>query len=114
MTISYCKECGQRFDNGGYSWKKVCTACYVEKKKAEHESLAAEVEELRGFADQARFEIARLRRELACQVAALRQPAIEPDMLGRLIRLCHPDRHQGSEAANIATAWLLEQRRGAA
>ena len=36
-----------------------------------------------------------------------------PEMLARLIRLAHPDRHQGSEAANIATAWLLAQRKGA-
>lgn len=36
------------------------------------------------------------------------QPAlIPPDMLRRLIQLCHPDRHSGSEAANIATRYLL-------
>lgn len=33
------------------------------------------------------------------------------DMLLRLIRLCHPDRHGNSEAANNATAWLLAQRK---
>lgn len=37
---------------------------------------------------------------------------IPADMLARLIRLCHPDRHNGSDAANAATAWLLEQRSG--
>jgi len=31
-------------------------------------------------------------------------------MLSRLIRLCHPDKHNGSEAANTATQWLLAQR----
>ena len=35
---------------------------------------------------------------------------IPSDMLSRLIRLAHPDRHDNSEAANIATAWLLSQR----
>lgn len=33
------------------------------------------------------------------------------DMLHRLIRLCHPDRHGNSEAANKATVWLLKQRK---
>jgi hypothetical protein len=40
-------------------------------------------------------------------------PLIDADMLRRLIQLAHPDRHGGSEAARIATAWLLEQRQRA-
>ena len=35
---------------------------------------------------------------------------IPSEMLSRLIRLCHPDRHGNSEASNEATAWLLTQR----
>lgn len=37
------------------------------------------------------------------------QPAapIESDMLRRLIQLCHPDKHAGSESAGIATRYLL-------
>lgn len=37
--------------------------------------------------------------------------SIPEDMLGRLIRLAHPDRHGNSEASNKATAWLLSQRK---
>jgi len=32
------------------------------------------------------------------------------DVLNKLIRLVHPDRHNNSQAANEATAWLLLQR----
>jgi hypothetical protein len=35
---------------------------------------------------------------------------IPDEILARLVRLCHPDRHGGSAAANEATAWLLKQR----
>lgn len=35
---------------------------------------------------------------------------IPVDILQSLIRLCHPDRHGNSEAANEATSWLLAQR----
>lgn len=38
------------------------------------------------------------------------QPSIQPDMLKRLIHLCHPDKHNGSQASLLATQWLLEQR----
>jgi hypothetical protein len=38
------------------------------------------------------------------------QPQIPKEMLRRLLQLTHPDRHAGSEAAQIATRWLLEQR----
>jgi hypothetical protein len=34
-------------------------------------------------------------------------PLPDPDMLRVLIQLCHPDRHDGSEAAKRATQWLL-------
>lgn len=34
--------------------------------------------------------------------------AIPHDMRRRLVQLCHPDRHDGSEASRIATQWLLE------
>jgi hypothetical protein len=37
-------------------------------------------------------------------------PTIEPTMLRRLIQLCHPDRHGGSEAATTATRYLLKMR----
>jgi hypothetical protein len=35
---------------------------------------------------------------------------IPKDMMRRLIQLVHPDKHNGSEAANTATQWLLSQR----
>lgn len=35
---------------------------------------------------------------------------IPPDVLKLLIRLCHPDKHGNSSAANRATTWLLRQR----
>lgn len=37
-------------------------------------------------------------------------PPIDPAMLRRLIQLCHPDRHGGSEAATVATQYLLDLR----
>jgi hypothetical protein len=36
--------------------------------------------------------------------------SIPPDMLRRLLWLCHPDRHGDSDAATVTTAWLLTQR----
>ena len=37
--------------------------------------------------------------------------SIPDDVLSSLIRLAHPDKHNGSPVANKATAWLLEQRK---
>lgn len=36
--------------------------------------------------------------------------ALEPGLLDRLIRLCHPDKHNGSKTANDVTQQLLELR----
>lgn len=41
---------------------------------------------------------------------AAKQLTIPLPIMRRLLWLCHPDRHGNSEAATIATAWLLAQR----
>lgn len=61
-----------------------------------------------------------LRRELAkrfapppAATAAISAPKLQEEQLMKLIRLCHPDRHQDetlSEIASEMTKWLLEQR----
>ncbi|MBL8423289.1 MAG: hypothetical protein JNK06_07325 [Candidatus Accumulibacter phosphatis] len=94
MSLATCPECGDRFHKD-QPWKTICTACWKESKRAEH----AELLELRE-------EVAELRLAIAEMKAAV----IEPDMLARLIRLCHPDKHGNSEVANTATQWLLAQR----
>lgn len=35
---------------------------------------------------------------------------IEPEMIRRLLQLCHPDKHNNSEASIKATQWLLSKR----
>jgi hypothetical protein len=35
---------------------------------------------------------------------------IEPEMIRRLLQLCHPDKHNGSESSIKATQWLLSKR----
>lgn len=59
-------------------WKRVCLDCYLDAKG-----------------------------RTATRYAVTPAP-IEPGMLRRLVQLCHPDKHQGSEAANIATRFLLD------
>lgn len=78
-----CPTCGEKFFQDE-PWKRTCLPCWKSRKFAE-------------------------------TAEAWRPPPPAPvipgDMLARLIRLCHPDRHGGSEAANVATCWLLEQRK---
>ncbi len=96
MILATCPVCGSQYFQDE-PWKKTCLSCWQKKKRAEKSSSGTpdEVQKLRD-------EVLRLR------LAA--PPPIEPNMLSRLIRLCHPDKHGNSEAANEATAWLLAQR----
>jgi predicted RNase H-like nuclease (RuvC/YqgF family) len=65
-------------------------------------------------------EVAQLKRQimylqiersiLRDEQSGAKASAVPKEMLGRLIRLCHPDRHDGSAAATEATQWLLKQR----
>jgi hypothetical protein len=87
-------------------WKKTCGPCWYQQRKLEEFPPPDADAELRGWQEEA----LRLRCQLQEAITAQKSSGIEPEMLGRLIRLCHPDKHNGSEAANTATQWLLAQR----
>ncbi len=98
MSAATCPECGNRFEKDA-AWKKTCMPCWKESKRAEHDELL-----------ELRQEVAEHRRLLSEILAERKAAAIEPEMLSRLIRLCHPDRHGNSKASNTATSFLLAQR----
>lgn len=84
-----CPLCGTPFFRDS-PWKKICIKCYIKQKKT----------------DGTHKE----REHMPARPAYTQAPAIAPDMLRRLIQLCHPDKHANSEGANIATKFLLELR----
>ena len=86
-----CERCGETF-TPKFPTARLCYPCWLEREHAFERvgDLERELERLRTAAAPIPADIARL-----------------------LVLLCHPDRHGNSAAANKATAWLLEQRRGA-
>ena len=92
-----CQKCGEIFYPDQH-WKTLCIPCYKVSKRQESNS---ELEALREENFNLRFQLA---------IAAHTHCTIPPDTLRALIRLAHPDKHGGSQAANDATAWLLSQR----
>ena len=101
MAKATCPVCGKSFEKDE-PWKKTCLSCWRKKKNAEGGSSSGAPDELRNL----RAEVGYLRLALT----SIHPQTIEPDMLARLIRLCHPDKHDNSEMSTKATAWLLEQR----
>ncbi|MDE2451991.1 MAG: hypothetical protein KGL43_00220 [Burkholderiales bacterium] len=98
----YCADCSAWLGADSPRYMTRCRSCFIAHKRAEADDLRNEVERLR--AENSRLRLA----------PATAKPAIEPSMLRRLIQLCHPDRHAGSDAATVATTWLLSLRNGAA
>lgn len=91
MTTSefelFCDVCNKLFISD-VSWKTYCKKCYAKKMKAEQ-----------GEPSQQESKV------------IYQNKPIPLDMVNRLIRLCHPDFHNNSEASNTATAWLIDQRK---
>ncbi len=88
-----CPLCGSMFKQDS-PWKKICLKCYLKKKKKEGTYQEREKPEPT--------------KEYIYVNRPMYSPPIDPVMLKRLIQLCHPDKHQGSEGSNIATRFLLE------
>ena len=104
MSLATCPTCGKPFEKDA-PWKKTCLPCWQKKKRAEENPFSG-TDEL----DAAKLEIKVLRQQLSTMLLLRNARGIEPDMLARLIRLCHPDKHGNNEMSTKATAWLLEQR----
>lgn len=98
--MTYCKACGNAFYRSpDESWKVLCFPCW--KRSKGHSVTSGNEEVLRLQVENA---------YLRAQLSERQNQGIPPEMLRRLIRLCHPDRQDNSEMATAATQWLLSQR----
>ena len=88
-----CPLCGQPFI-ADTPWKKICIKCYLKKKKSDGTYKEREKPEAK--------------TEYVYRNVYMPVQTIDRVMLKRLIQLCHPDKHSGSEGATIATRFLLE------
>lgn len=87
-----CRTCYASF-MPKYGFEKDCLRCYIRRKR----------EEERNYYQQ------QWRQPPPPQINL--PPENEwREMLPRLIRLAHPDRHGNSEVSNVVTQWLLRQR----
>ncbi|MFM8443958.1 MAG: hypothetical protein ACKN9W_11550 [Methylococcus sp.] len=83
-----CIDCGAKFyRDRGQTWKKRCMSCWIKLQP----DTPSEVEHWKA------------RAHLAEARLALCSEQFTPDELKALRRLVHPDKHQGSEAANRIT-----------
>ena len=98
-TRAICVSCGDTFNARG-AWQTLCATCFAARRRIDFEAVRAE-------RDEALALLRALRRELERRPPALAMPS---DQWRRLVQLCHPDRHGGSDAATAATRWLLENR----
>jgi hypothetical protein len=90
-----CQHCGTRFE-ARYPNMKLCLPCWQKREYA--------------FASYDRLQAALDRANQRLVEALNNRSRIPPDMLRRLIHLCHPDKHGNSQAATTVMQWLLEQR----
>ena len=82
----------------------ICKACQKKHAQRNKEQQEREAEHWRKTFDDMRmpdhdFDLR--------NINLIQPPHIPPMMLRRLIHLCHPDKHDGSEAAHTATLYLL-------
>lgn len=92
--LKHCQHCGEPFIPK-YPNAKLCFHCWLAREQA--------FERLDALED----EISDLRAALAAAPATI--PA---DIRRLLVLLCHPDKHNNSDASNKATRWLLALPKG--
>ena len=126
--IKNCEVCELPFVSDR-EWEKLCLICWKESREYKltkgdlafkamrdeyvsleqsFSDLEEELEELRTERDKLRAAAKKLLREAK---ASREEPSGLPkDKVRDLVKLCHPDKHKGSELAEAMTKWLLSQR----
>ena len=123
MSLKTCNLCSKPFaTDEGQDWANTCLPCWkhgrgydLTKSDKSYVTFQDEVSNLRIAHD---MEIAQLREEVKREREAKeramrfsgRSAPFTQEQVRNLIRLCHPDRHNGSELATEVTKWLLELR----
>ncbi len=115
--MSTCKHCGRQFEPK-VPYAQLCFPCWRAKKDAPKADTSVGALTLRAIKSElalsmAKDEIERLKgiiTECNRRAREARPEAIPGDMLRLLLQLVHPDKHDGSQASNRATTWLLQQR----
>lgn len=118
MAMEKCEVCGSAFfglDAVIQSIGNVCLSCYKKNKRMQEKMQDdfRNQDRVRQAYEQAKQEQAR-RDGRQYQPPPFQRPTtgpIPPDMLKRMIMLCHPDKHGNSEMSKTVTQWLLTQRK---
>lgn len=105
MSYATCIDCGADFEREPTeTWKRRCLDCW-KLSKAGHKTddpAAAAKWYRKGFEAGRATAMAESRDGGA---------TLDAERLRQLIRLCHPDLHNGSELATSVTSWLLDLRK---
>jgi hypothetical protein len=107
------KPWGDALDALKYAVKAVeRTPTPAERLEEERDRLKRENEDLRAELREVEEKARRLTIDLVCAKAKaeIGVGTIPKAMWRKLVALCHPDRHPGSEVAPEVTRWLLELR----
>lgn len=106
MGIRKCVDCGDSF-YAEENWKIRCIPCWRGFKGIEASVGAGHLAVL----SELRAELSRREEALEQREADLEQwEAGLSSMLNKLLQLCYPDKHNGSQLATSVTQWLLQQR----
>ncbi len=97
--IKICTRCHYAFSTKSKATH--CNACYIAEKKDERQQLLSDV---------IYWQTRCFNAEQALDEAEPPAEQFDSGMIKRLIQLCHPDKHGGSEMAKTMTTELLKMR----
>jgi len=100
--MAYCETCGDWFDRKrGETWKTQCLDCWKAAKRDELQDLKDEIEILRDRNHELLQMVWQLRERPALPGKSDQFLKIFP----LLVKVCHPDKHNGSRDAHEIMVW---------
>ena len=110
-----CKTCKADFDPM-YAWTTECYPCFIASPRGKVWKKRKEAERSAFHANERDESFSKGWRDYRADPpdeapkASGGRSTIDKDLLRKLIMLCHPDKHGGSEMSNSVTKILLEMK----
>lgn len=102
-----CDTCGGMFQEKG-DWQRTCFNCFLKTPKGQEWKREKDRREGKSREPPPNSGT---KTETRTETVYRNAPGLDVQMVRRLLQLCHPDKHDGSEASVKATQWLNDRLR---
>lgn len=110
-TFRICTKCRHPFPVLDSPKSRMCMPCWKRGQGYDLTKADRHFDAIHAYYDNRMTQLEQRLRALEAKAPPVQAEQLSPTRISKLIKLCHPDRHNNSLLSNEATKWLLSLRK---